>query len=94
MSTGKVLLGLIAGAAAGAVLGILFAPEKGSVTRQQISEKGDELLENFKNKFDEFLETAANDMKIAKNEAEDLLNKGKEKVQDIKDDMKYSGNVH
>ncbi len=37
-----------AGLAAGAVLGILFAPEKGSTTRQQISDKGEDIFESVK----------------------------------------------
>ena len=36
MKTGKVLLGLLAGIATGALMGILFAPEKGEVTRKRI----------------------------------------------------------
>ena len=36
MKSGKVLLGVLAGAAAGALLGILFAPEKGTKTRKMI----------------------------------------------------------
>ncbi len=51
MKSGKVLLGLLAGLAAGAVLGILFAPDKGSVTRKKIAEKGDEYAEGLKEKF-------------------------------------------
>ena len=42
MSTGKVLLGVLAGAAAGALLGVLLAPEKGSETRKKITKKGEE----------------------------------------------------
>jgi len=45
MSSGKVLLGVLAGVAAGAFLGILFAPEKGSNTRKNISKKGEDFAE-------------------------------------------------
>ena len=88
MSSGKTLLGLVAGVAAGAVLGILFAPEKGSVTRNQISQKGEDLLDNLKNKFDEFLANATSEMEDVKSEAEDLLAKGKDKAQQAKNDFK------
>ena len=40
MNTGKVVLGTLAGLAFGAIAGILLAPEKGSTTRKQISDKG------------------------------------------------------
>lgn len=47
-SRGKMLMGIIIGAAAGVVAGILFAPEKGSVTRKKITDKAKETGENLK----------------------------------------------
>ena len=41
MNSGKVVLGVLAGLAAGAALGILFAPDKGTATRKKISKKGE-----------------------------------------------------
>jgi gas vesicle protein len=54
MSTGKVILGTLAGLAIGATAGILFAPEKGSITRRQIRDKSDGYVDKLKSKFDEF----------------------------------------
>jgi len=45
MSSGKVLLGVLAGVAAGALLGVLFAPDKGTVTRKAISKKAEDYAE-------------------------------------------------
>ncbi len=56
MSSGKVVVALLAGIAAGAALGILFAPAKGSDTRKELSGKGEELKESIKEKFNEFLD--------------------------------------
>ena len=41
--TGKIIAAFLAGAAAGASLGLLLAPEKGEETRQKLKETFDEL---------------------------------------------------
>ena len=56
MSSGKVLLGVLAGAAAGALAGMLFAPEKGSKTRKKITRKGEDYLDALKDTFNELLD--------------------------------------
>jgi len=53
MSTKKVVVGVLAGLAAGAALGILFAPEKGSRTRRTILRKGEDLYDTLNDKIDE-----------------------------------------
>lgn len=47
----KILLGFAAGAAAGAIAGILLAPEKGKVTRQNLSQKTSDLSGDVAEKF-------------------------------------------
>lgn len=44
------LLGFIVGIAAGSVLGILFAPEKGTKTRRKLKDKASELSDEISRK--------------------------------------------
>jgi gas vesicle protein len=53
MSSGKALLGVLAGIAAGAALGVLFAPGKGSNTRKNISRKTEDLVDAVSDKLEE-----------------------------------------
>jgi len=50
-STGKILVGIAAGAAVGALLGVLFAPDKGSETRRKIKERGKKISDDLQEKF-------------------------------------------
>jgi gas vesicle protein len=59
MEKGKIIVGVLGGVALGALLGVLFAPDKGSITRRKISKKGEEYLDDIKDKFDEFLDNVS-----------------------------------
>jgi gas vesicle protein len=61
-TTGKIFTAFAVGAAAGAVLGILFAPDKGSETRNKINEQGKKFADSFKEKINKAKENC-NDLK-------------------------------
>lgn len=84
MDTGKIVVGVLAGVAVGALLGVLFAPEKGSVIRSKISEKGDDYVDELKDKFNEFLDGVKKDIEIVKGKANDLVGNGIAKVDEYK----------
>jgi len=48
--TSKILIALGAGLAIGGILGVLFAPDKGSVTRHKIAEETKNLADRFNRK--------------------------------------------
>ena len=57
MNSGKVILGTLAGLAAGALIGVLFAPDKGSESRSKILKEGEEYLDSLKKEFNSFLDS-------------------------------------
>jgi gas vesicle protein len=86
MKTGKVVSGTLAGLAVGAIAGILLAPEKGSKTRKQIMDKTDDYVDVLKSKFDELRDSLTKKFESTKNDAEGLVDEGKDKYDDaIKD---------
>jgi gas vesicle protein len=56
MNTGKLALGVLAAAATGAVIGILFAPAKGATLRRKIQRMGEKEVDVLKDKYNEFAE--------------------------------------
>lgn len=88
MSTRNVLLGTITGFALGAITGILFAPKKGSKTRRQIKEKGDDYVDELKSKFDEFSDSFIEKFETAQKDAENLAENGKSKFEEVKKEVK------
>ncbi|AWA30436.1 gas vesicle protein [Flavobacterium magnum] len=78
MSTGKVVLGALAGLAAGAVLGILFAPDKGSATRGKIAKKGKDSVDGLKQKYTDVIDQISSRFESVKDRASDFYEEGKE----------------
>jgi len=56
MSKSDIVIGALLGAAAGALLGVLFAPDKGSETRKKIGRKGKEISDELREKFNEIID--------------------------------------
>jgi gas vesicle protein len=90
MNSGKVILGVLAGVAVGAMAGILFAPEKGSVTRKKISDKGEDYLDEIKEKFDGFLSAMKNTFEDTQKEAEDMVSKAKATLNEARKETQNS----
>lgn len=84
MNSGKILLGVLAGAAIGAAIGILFAPDKGSSTRKKISEKSDEYVEELEDKFNGFIDIITKKFKTVKEEAAHMAEDLKLKAEETK----------
>jgi gas vesicle protein len=76
MNNTKVLLGFLAGAFAGSILGVLFAPDKGTETRRKISRKTADMSDALKEKVRDFAEDMKDMLSTAKDEAEDVAEKG------------------
>lgn len=84
MKTNKVILGVLSGIAAGAVMGILFAPDKGKKTRKKIKNVSSDYADELKDKFDSALDTMSKKYDTLKQDGQDLIQEGKSKFENIK----------
>lgn len=92
MSSGKLLLGVLAGVTAGALAGILFAPAKGSRTRRRIVKRGEDYTEGLKDKFNGFVEKITEKFEQAKNEVTDFAEEKMAKSKEFDKDAKTARN--
>ena len=99
MGSGKVLASVLVGAAAGAILGILFAPDKGTETRRKIAEKGSGLVDSVKDKVSEYSDAISEKYDSVKekishvvSEGREILNKGQNQGNNMKADVRNQMN--
>ena len=84
-TTSKVILGILGAAAAGVVIGMLVAPDKGEETRKRLRKTAEDWADNMSHLWSrgkEATEHAAKEMKekagYARSAAEEKVNKAKE----------------
>ncbi|MFY9152551.1 MAG: YtxH domain-containing protein [Prolixibacteraceae bacterium] len=88
MSTGKVLLALLAGASAGALAGILLAPHKGSVTRKKISRTTGNYADGVKEKVNELLDEITEKFEKVKEDVSEFADQKLHKKSESKKEVK------
>ncbi|MBK9637063.1 MAG: YtxH domain-containing protein [Bacteroidetes bacterium] len=84
MKEGKIVLGVLAGLAAGAVLGILLAPDKGSNTRKKITGKGSKYMDDIKEKLNDVYHSILDKSDSLVDNGEEMVNKAKSKTEDFR----------
>lgn len=81
--TGSFLLGTLIGG----ILGILFAPKKGSDTRQAILDSGENISETIKDKYGNLVKLVNQEISDVKNMASEAIDSGMQKVEKSKNNL-------
>ncbi|MDP2888609.1 MAG: YtxH domain-containing protein [Bacteroidota bacterium] len=84
MNSGKVLLSVLAGAAAGALVGVLFAPHRGKVTRKKIARQSGAYADGVKEKLNEIVDTIAEKLEKVKGEVTEYADQKMHKTENLK----------
>jgi len=90
-STGKIFNALLIGALAGAVVGILFAPDKGSRTRRKLMRKAEDLKDDLQERITDEVGALRSKVEELEGIAEDIVDDLKGTIKVKKDVMKNHG---
>ncbi len=92
-NSGKIMAALLLGAAAGATLGVLFAPDKGSEVRRKIAGRASELGDELVNQMNRG-KSAINDMKDrVVGKADEMKNRASETIDDTRSRVRNSNPI-
>jgi gas vesicle protein len=75
MKAQTVIIGALAGLAAGALIGILFAPDKGTEIRSKIGKKSGEYMDSVKKGFNSFVDGFAEKVNEVRDDVADVSRK-------------------
>jgi len=81
MSIKKTIIGVLAGAAVGATLGVLYAPSKGSVTRRKFSRQKIDFTEELEEKFNDLIDNITEQFKTVVEEVNQMAEEGNLKTE-------------
>ena len=84
-SNSKLLLGILGAAAAGVVIGLLIAPEKGTEMRSRIARKATDLGNSLSNNFNNILSKADGELEEMKGKARRAKSAAEENLNSIKE---------
>lgn len=84
MRIGRIIFGILGAIGVGAILGVLFAPDKGSVTRAKLSKKTNEFSDDFNSKLTDVVDTVNKKMEAFKEEANKMATELKKKSENTK----------
>lgn len=90
MDAGKVVIGVVAGIATGALLGVLFAPDKGYKTRKRIGRETEKVTDDLSDKFQEFVDSITDKFEKVKEDLSNFAERAKSAEKQVEKDLKTS----